>query len=153
MKFKIFKKQNLDIPKNELKVTIEFSNIENSELEEFENYLKEYKPNKVLVNDGYKSIFIEYKNIVKFYSEKKNNYCKTNDGNIYKIKSKLYELENSNKNFIRISKNCIININFVKYFDKSITGKLIVKLEDDTEEEVSRRRIRKVMNFLEDKSI
>ena len=89
----------------------------------------------------------------KFYSNGKNNYCKTVDNKTYKIRSKLYEIENIDDSFIRISKKCIVNVNFVKCFDMGETGKIIVKLYDDTEEKVSRRRIKDVLKFLEDKSL
>ena len=64
---------------------------------------------------------IDYNDIMLFYSENRNNYCKTSNNEIYQIKSKLYELENL-KDFIRISKKCIVNINFIKCFntEKSI---------------------------------
>ena len=95
----------------------------------------------------------KYKNIILFYSNGKNNYCKTVDNKTYKIRSKLYEIENIDDSFIRISKKCIVNANFVKCFDMGETGKIIVRLYDDTEEKVSRRRIKDVLNFLEDKSL
>lgn len=98
-------------------------------------------------------IFIlDVSDIILFYSEKKNNYCKTRNG-IYKIKEKLYYLEEvlPKKEFIRISNSAIVNINKVKCFNTSIIGKMIVKFDDGSEETVSRRRTSEIMKFLNER--
>lgn len=88
--------------------------------------------------------------IIYFYSQEKNNYCKTENG-IFKIKEKLYELENIlNKDFIRISNSCIINLNFVESFDPSLTGTIKVIFKDGTKEYVSRRKISEVMKRIKE---
>lgn len=91
--------------------------------------------------------------VILFFSEEKNNFCKTKDG-IYKIKEKLYYLEEmlSTKDFIRISNSSIININHVKCFNTSIIGKIVVKFKDGTEESVSKRKTAEIMKFLRDRS-
>lgn len=91
-------------------------------------------------------IYILYiKEITEFYSEEKSNFCKTKNGK-FKIKEKLYELEEIlDKNFIRISNSCIINLNYVESFDSSITGTIEVIFKDSTKEYVSRRRVSDVM--------
>jgi len=96
---------------------------------------------------------INIEDIIMFYSEEKNNYCKTKDG-IFRIKEKLYYLEEklSAKDFIRISNSAIININHVKCFNTSIIGKIIVKFKDGSEESVSKRRTAEIMKFLKDRS-
>lgn len=98
-------------------------------------------------------IFIlKSKEVIYFYSDEKNNYAKTKDG-IYKIKERLYELEEylEKNKFIRISNSCIINIEKTKSFDVSQIGSLFAKMEDDTKKEVSKRRIKNVMNFLNER--
>ena len=96
---------------------------------------------------------INTSDITLFFSEEKNNFCKTKDG-IYKIKEKLYYLEEMlpTKDFIRISNSAIININHVKCFNTSIIGKIIVKFKDGSEESVSKRRTSEIMRFLKDRS-
>lgn len=86
---------------------------------------------------------INVSDIILFFSEDKNNFCKIKDG-IYRIKEKLYYLKEmlSPKDFIRISNSAIININHVKCFNTSIIGKIIVKFKDDLEESVSKKNIR-----------
>ena len=152
MGIRISEKINTNIKSNEINIIIE-ANSKNKETEKIFDYIANYKANKVIVTEDYKSFYIDYKNIILFYSNGKNNYCKTVDNKTYKIRSKLYEIENIDDSFIRISKKCIVNVNFVKCFDMSETRKKIVKLYDDTEEKVSRRRIKDVLNFLEDKSL
>ena len=95
---------------------------------------------------------ITTKDILYFYSDEKNNYAKTNQG-IYKIKERLYELEESlpKNKFIRISNSCIINIEKTNSFDASVIGSLVAKMEDNTKKEVSKRRIRNVMKFLNER--
>lgn len=96
---------------------------------------------------------INISDIILFFSEEKNNFCKTKDG-IYRIKEKLYYLEEmlSPKDFIRISNSAIININHVKCFNTSIIGKIIVKFKDGSEESVSKRKTSEIMKFLKDRS-
>ena len=95
---------------------------------------------------------IKTKDVLYFYSDEKYNYIKTNEGT-YKIKEKLYELEEQlpNNKFIRISNSCIINIEKTKSFDASIIGSLIAKMEDNTKQVVSKRRIKNVMKFLNER--
>lgn len=88
--------------------------------------------------------------IIYFYSQEKNNYCKTENG-LFKVKEKLYELENVlSKDFIRISNSCIINLNFVESFDPSLTGTVKVIFKDGTKEYVSRRKISEVMKRIKE---
>ena len=63
-------------------------------------------------NDLY---IIKTSDIIEFFSEEKNNYCRTKEG-IYKVKEKMYYLEEvlPNKQYIRISNSAIINIDHVK---------------------------------------
>lgn len=95
---------------------------------------------------------INTSDIILFFSQEKNNFCKTKDG-VYKVKEKLYYLEEilSPKDFIRISNSAIININHVKCFNTSIIGKIIVKFKDGTEESVSKRKTAEIMKFLRDR--
>lgn len=97
-------------------------------------------------NDLY---IIKTSNIIEFFSEEKNNYCRTKDGT-FRIKEKMYYLEESlpSKEFIRISNSAIININHVKCFNTSIIGRIQVKFKDGTTEDVSKRRTPEIMSFL-----
>lgn len=89
--------------------------------------------------------------IMSFYSEGRNNYCKTKNG-IFKIKEKLYELEAklTKGNYVRISNSCIINLKYVDSFDTSIIGTIEVIFKDGTKEYVSRRRVKDVMKKIKE---
>lgn len=95
---------------------------------------------------------LKSKDVFYFYSDEKFNYAKTKD-NTYRVKEKLYELEEQlpKNKFIRISNSCIINVEKTKSFDASIIGSLVAKMEDDTKQEVSKRRIKNVMKLLNER--
>ena len=90
--------------------------------------------------------------IVKFYSENQYTYCVYHN-KIYKVKKKLYELEEllRKENFIRISKSCIINIRQVECFDMKNIGSIIVKFKNKDVEYVSKRKISEVIKFLKER--
>lgn len=145
-------------------ISNEFQNIEvcinaperNEEVQILENELlsKSSKSIQQIIAMQNNDIFIiNMSDVILFFSEEKNNFCKTKDG-IYKIKEKLYYLEEmlSAKDFIRISNSAIININHVKCFNTSIIGRIIVKFKDGTEESVSKRKTSEIMKFLRDRS-
>ena len=144
-------KINEELEKNEIVVEIQYSS-KNKYFQHFVDYIKNYEldyRNKVIVlSDNYELVEVEYKDIIMFYSDKKYNYCKLKDRS-YRVKSKLYELEEINADFIRISKNCIVNIKHVEMFDISKTGKIVVRLDDFTEQVVSRRKTKDIMKYLE----
>ena len=148
-------KINEELEKNEIVEVIQYSS-KNKYFQHFVDYIKNYEldyRNKVIVlSDNYELVEVEYKDIIMFYSDKKYNYCKLKDRS-YRVKSKLYELEEINADFIRISKNCIVNIKHVEMFDISKTGKIVVRLDDFTEQVVSRRKTKDIMKYLEDRRI
>jgi len=153
MKINIKKNNTLD--DNEIILDIQYSeNYKN--LKQLIDYINHYElnyNNKVMVmDDDYSLLEIEYNDIIMFSSDKKNNYCITKNKR-YRVKSRLYELENISVDFIRISKNCIVNIRHVKKFDISETGKIVVILDNDTEQIVSRRKTAEIMKYLESRRI
>ena len=103
----------------------------------------------ILIGKNENKIYIiPIKDIILFYSDNNNNYCKTSKGD-FRINKRMYELENMDrKHFIRISKSCIININYVESFDLTYVGNITVKLENGLIENVSKRKIPDVMHFL-----
>ena len=107
---------------------------------------------EVLGTQGNNIYIINIEDIIKFYSEDKNNFCKTKDG-VFKLKEKMYFLEDAlpKDSFIRISNSVIINVKHIKCFNTDIIGKIAVKFNDETEEYVSKRKIPDVMKFLKDR--
>lgn len=152
---KINLKNNEDLKEDEFVIELQYSS-KNKKLQNFidyiNNYKVKYKDKVIVLDDNYTLLEIDYKDIIMFYSDKKYNYCKIKNKS-YRVKSKLYELEEINEDFIRISKSCIVNMKHIEKFDISKTGKIIVKLDDLTEQVVSRRKTSEIMKYLEDRRI
>lgn len=152
---KINIKKNNSLNDNEIVIDIQHSD-NYKELKQLVDYINHYElkdNNKVMVmDDSYSLLEIEYNDIIMFFSDKKSNYCRTKERK-YMVKSRLYELEKISMDFIRISKNCIVNIKHIKKFDIGETGKIVVLLDDDTEQIVSRRRTSEIMKYLESRRI
>lgn len=154
MKIKVSSLKDSSIPKNEIEVLVK-SPVISKDVNEVIEYIKQFQnktSRKIVVNcDGIiKEINID--DIICFYSDKKHNYCRTKEKS-YKIKSKLYEIENMDPNFIRISKACIVNSKHIKFFNLNETGRIVVVFNDESEEAVSRRKVKSIMEFLEERSI
>ena len=109
-------------------------------------------PHQIMASKNNEIYFIDLDKIICFFSKNKYNYARTQNGT-YKIKYKLYELEKllKTKDFIRISNSCIINIQQVVCFDTSILGTILVKLNDDTQETVSKRNVSHIMKLLKER--
>ena len=141
--------ENNELNENEVNVNIEHT--EKNDIKEFVEYIKEYDTKKIVVRQYNEFKQINYKDIILFYSDKRDVYCKTVDGE-NKVKNTLYELEKQ-EDFMRISRSCIINIKHLESFDIGETGKLVVKLDDGTQEIVSRRKVKEIMKYIEERSI
>ena len=146
---------NISIEFNDTIIKIEVTAPEVTEdIQKFLNNISQItkKKEEIVATKNNEIFLLKSKNVFYFYSDEKNNFAKTNDG-IYKIKEKLYELEENldEKKFIRISNSCIINIDKTKCFDVSQIGSLFAKMEDNTKQEVSKRKIKNVMNFLNER--
>ena len=141
------KYEEIEIIINAPKITEEVQKIEGKLIENDSKIIKQiigYQGNDIFV--------IKTEDIILFYSEEKNNYCKTKDG-IYMVKEKMYYLDDMlDKNkFIRISNSAIVNIDKIKCFNTSIIGRIVVKFYDNTEVNVSRRRTTEIMKFLKER--
>ena len=153
MEFKV--RTNISSEFQEIEVCINAPE-KNEEVQRLENELLSRNVNviKQIIAMRNNDIFIiNVSDVIMFFSEEKNNFCKTKDG-IFLIKEKLYYLEDvlPSREFIRISNSTIINIKHVKCFNTSIIGRIVVKFKDGNEENVSRRRTAEIMKFLKDRS-
>lgn len=148
MKLELKEDYNSRLTQDFVKINIEY-NTPKEEIEKLVEYIKNYNKT-IFLDDNYILEKVLLKNIIYFYSEDKNNYCKT-EKKIYKIKSKLYEIEKLSTDFIRISKNCIVNIEHIKNFDISKTGSIKINMDDNTYRIVSRRKIRDIIEFFDEK--
>lgn len=73
MKIKIVKQIDDNMQDNEIKIVIK-SNKETEKVKEIIKHIENFNNDKILVHKGYESFFINYKDILLFYSENKNNY-------------------------------------------------------------------------------
>ena len=140
----------LNVNKNNINIQLEET--DKIDVNDFMNYISRYNERKVVVGQYNELLQINFQDIILFYSDKKHNYCKTKDGE-YRVKNKLYEIEKYSTDFLRISKSCIVNINHVISFNVGEIGKIIVNLDDKTKQIVSRRKIREVLNYLDERGI
>lgn len=152
MKVNITKNIRRNLSPDMVNINIE-CNEKQQGIESLIKHIKNYN-NVVLVKKDDNSTIEEIlcDDIVFFFSKDGTNYCKTIK-DLYKIKDKLYEIENLSINYIRISKNCIVNVQHIKNFDISETGKIKVNLDNGDFEFVSRRRKRDVIEFFDERMI
>lgn len=151
MNININKSVNKSLNKDEVNINIEFPENYNK-IENLIEHIKEFDKRKMVVYDGYNIVQIKVEDIMYFYSDGNYNFCKTNNKE-YRVKYKLYEIDKVSNDFVRISKGCIINIKQVKSFDIGENRNIIVKLNDDSEQYVARRKIKEVMNYLDERMI
>lgn len=150
MKISIDTKVSSDYNSNEINIVIQTSKI-CPEVEEIIRKIQNVGNNAktVIGRIDNNLVLVKTSDIVKFYSKEQNNYFIANNKE-YVIKKKMYELDEEldKAEFVRISNSCIINLNFVKYFDLGITGNITVVLKDNTKESVSKRRISNILKLL-----
>ena len=151
MNIHINKSINKRLNKDEVNIIIEFTESYN-EIEDLIEYIKGFDKRKMAVYDGYNIVQINVEDIMYFYSDGNYNFCKTNNKE-YRVKNKLYEIDKMSNDFVRISKGCIINIKQVKSFDIGENRNIIVKFNDNSEQYVARRKIKEVMNYLDERMI
>ncbi len=151
MKIHINKFTNKKLKKDEVNINIEVAE-NNEQIENIIKYIKEFNQKEILVYDDYNMVQININNILYFFSEGNYNFCKTKNKE-YRVKSKLYEIDKISNDFLRISKGCIINIKQVKSFDIGTNRRIIVRFNDNSEQFVSRRKIKEVMNYLDERMI
>lgn len=154
MKIKVSSLKDSSVPKNEIEVLVK-SSVISKDVNEIIEYIEQFQnktSRRIVVNSDGIIKEIKIDDIICFYSDKKYNYCRTKEKS-YKIKSKLYEIEKMDPNFIRISKACIVNSKHIKFFNLNETGRIVVVFNDDSEEVVSRRKLKSIMEFLDERSI
>lgn len=137
MKIKVSSLKDSSVPKNEIEVLVK-SSVISKDVNEIIEYIEQFQnktSRRIVVNSDGIIKEIKIDDIICFYSDKKYNYCRTKEKS-YKIKSKLYEIEKMDPNFIKISKACIVNSKHIKFFNLNETGRIVVVFNDDSEEVV-----------------
>lgn len=91
---------------------------------------------------------IKLNDIICFFTEDKNVYLKTKEG-AFKTRYRMYEIEEKyTSTFLRISNAVIVNTQHIKCFNISQVDNVIVKLDDGSEEYVSKRKIPMILKRL-----
>lgn len=108
--------------------------------------------NSIVATKNNELFLLKTNDILYFYSDEKYIYAKTRDES-YRVKQKMYELEEilPNNKYVRISSAYIINIDKTISFDMGQIGSLFAKMEDGKKLEVSKRKIKDVKKFLNER--
>ena len=108
--------------------------------------------NNIVATKNNELFLLKTNDILYFYSDEKYIYAKTREEG-YRVKQKMYELEEilPNNKYVRISSAYIINIDKTISFDMGQIGSLYAKMEDGKKLEVSKRKIKEVKNFLNER--
>ena len=118
----------------------------------FNDTKKEYKE-KYIVRFNDRIVPLLTSNIAFIYSEEKNNYLTTFDGERYIIDSSLDVIsdELNPDSFFRISRSCIVNTKAILRIIKQAGGRLLIKSNPPASIEmtVSRSRVEDFLNWLE----
>lgn len=148
MEIEVIQKQS-DMEMGKVSIFIESKN---GNQEKLESYIKDYNGKVAVIYDN-RVKTVPFNDVIKFYCENKINYCKTSE-RTYVVRRPLYELETIGTCFIRASKKTIVNLDHVtEFISTGIGGSIFLKLSDGTEERVARRRKKKVMKFMNERSI
>lgn len=94
--------------------------------------------NRYLAKKGLEFVPVEIENIAYFFTEHKITFIKDKTGNLYMLDKPLSEIETevSTEQFFRINRKFIANIEAIKGFKPNSTGRLIITLNPNIEEEV-----------------
>ncbi len=139
----------LDKTIDETKVVIYAKEL-NNDLEELINKLQFLEKKAKII--GYledKTYILDEDDIETFYAENNNVYARVRNEN-YKIKQKLYKLEEQLKetSFIRISHSEIANFNKVENLEIQGSRLIILKFQSNQITYVSRRYVSKIKQYL-----
>lgn len=127
------------------------ANAKNTELTQFMNTLEPdtHQVKKIALHHNEKVVFVDIIEIVSIQSQSgiceiklmdRKHYYSTRD-------LKLFEgLLKKNGNFLRISKNCLLNLDFIKAYQKGEV--CILEMNDGSEFEVSRRKKTEIISRL-----
>lgn len=124
----------------------------NQEIEQIVKKIQSLKKDESNIINGYQDrvLFrLKLGNINRFYTQLGITYADV-EQDTYKIKNKLYELEEllQNTSFIRISKSEIVNVDQIQKIDLSFSGTICVYFKDGSSTYASRRFVKKVKEFI-----
>lgn len=132
----------------ETKVKI-YSNKYSKEVENIRDAITETLLDKIVAFQSKEVFILSFDEIIRIYAQDKSVYIKTKD-NTYTTRLTIYEFESKadKRNFIRISRSEIVNLDYVKRLDLSFTGTIAVELVNGDVSYVSRRKLKEFKKAL-----
>ncbi|MDU3136115.1 MAG: LytTR family DNA-binding domain-containing protein [Anaerococcus prevotii] len=132
----------------ETKVKI-YSSKYSKEVENIRDALSETLLDKIVAFQSKEVFILSFDEIIRIYAQDKSVYIKTKD-NTYTTRLTIYEFESKadRRNFIRISRSEIVNLDYVKRLDLSFTGTIAVELANGDVSYVSRRKLKEFKKAL-----
>ena len=126
-----------------------YAKYHSQEITDIINKLSKENINQIIGYIGTEVFILDIENIWTFYTEGNKVYAKIGKA-IYRVKYKLYELENiiDNEIFIKISHSEIINIKYIESLNLGMAGTIIFKFKDGSTTYASRRSIKKIKENL-----
>lgn len=126
-----------------------YSNKYSKEVENIRDALSETLLDKIVAFQSKEVFILSFDEIIRIYAQDKSVYIKTKD-NTYTTRLTIYEFESKadRRNFIRISRSEIVNLDYVKRLDLSFTGTIAVELVNGDVSYVSRRKLKEFKKAL-----
>lgn len=119
------------------------------DVENIRDVLTEKFVDKIVAFKCREVFILSFDEIIRIYAQDKNVYIKTEDST-YTTRLTIYEFESrtDRRNFIRISRSEIVNLDYVKRLDLSFTGTIAVELANGDVSYVSRRKLKEFKKAL-----
>ena len=126
-----------------------YSSKYSKEVENIRDALSETLLDKIVAFQSKEVFILSFDEIIRIYAQDKSVYIKTKD-NTYTTRLTIYEFESKadRRNFIRISRSEIVNLDYVKRLDLSFTGTIAVELANGDVSYVSRRKLKEFKKAL-----
>lgn len=102
---------------------------------------------KIVVEQEEKFYFLEKSEIEKIYSQNGAVYVDTRQGT-FESKERLYELEEKLKNFVRISKSVLVNVEEIQSLEMEFNGKMKMYLKSGDVEYTSQSYLKDIKKAL-----
>lgn len=143
-------KIDIDIDKKykEIQVILKSPDMDEETLEILEK-LKTRKTKYILGKKDKKIYILDINEVYIFYSENQKVFVETNECK-YEVEERLYEIEENLKStsFVRVSKFAVVNMKKVRNIDMHFNGNLTINLINNKKENISRRYISKIKDYL-----
>lgn len=139
----------IDSKHEEVLITIQCNEVDD-DIKEIVDFIKAKKRPFIVGQQGTMQHILKPDEIHYFYAQANAVYAVTNDG-AFKIKDKLYELEQflPKHRFIRLSKSVIANLYELDHFEASFNGTLCVYFKSGVKEYVSRHYVKNIKEALQ----